>query len=202
MTFFWLLVGIFCVTAIPMAMSIQQMRKHDQILFKICQLRRECFQFMREQDAHLTRNDYISMRLLIKILNFTIKRYGDYKTVLFDYRMYYKYFKDNERSFHRTAKVLHTDNEEVMALFKKFRICLFDAFFTFTPLLKSEIICRFVLFSMETAAKAGWKAAYTRFRYGLYLLQNEAQYAQRNFSPMSIHTMESLRATIKIPATR
>ena len=97
MAFFWLLVGIFLVTSIPMAVSLQQMRKHDKTLFQMCQLRRECFEFMRKQDAPLERDDYVSMRLLISALNVTIKRYDDYKTVFFDVSRYFKYLKDHKR---------------------------------------------------------------------------------------------------------
>ncbi len=57
MLFFWLLVVIFCVTAIPMVKTIQQMKKTDQILFKLHQSRRTRFRLMMKQNQRILPNN-------------------------------------------------------------------------------------------------------------------------------------------------
>lgn len=130
-----------------MIIYLRKLKKHDIVLYKFCQLRREAISILAEKNFNLSRDEYFSVRNLITILNSTIHNYNEYKTAIFDMRKLLKHFRDLKTSAKEIEKLELPQNQQIEKLYNKFLFSMFYAFFAYTPFLKSEIILNIIAYA-------------------------------------------------------
>jgi len=137
---------MFYIAIIPVSMYIfweilhlNNQRKHDVSLYVFCQLRRRCIDYLRENSDTITRNDYISLRKLLFVINVTIKHYKEHKTIMFNYRLFILALRQTKDSYIDSEKIT-TNNPAIQVFHDELQSSIIKAFIAYTPLLKSEII--------------------------------------------------------------
>lgn len=111
---------------------LHEMQKHDSVLYRFCQVRRETMALIREKNFQLTREDYIALRQMAEVTGATIHDYNSHKIYLFNL---FKFLEAIRR--HKKLEVaIHDGLEmkgEILALRNKFGDALMFAFLRFTP---------------------------------------------------------------------
>lgn len=141
-----------CCLAIYMHATyrLNKVKTHDQVLFPFCQLRREIMGFLYEnvfeKPGALSREEYTSMRRLSEALDDAIHNYNDHKTMMFNIRKLEKYLEQYQHIVEQAQPVNLTDNPEIRKFHARFIQCFAKAFLAYTPLIRSELLLRFVAF--------------------------------------------------------
>ena len=140
-----------------MVIYLSSLSKHDKVLYKICQVRRDAMDFLRNDWDSMSKEDYISTRKLIGSLNITINNYNTHKTVLFNLRKFVAYVKEYESFSKEVEKIEPPKNEKIRELHKSAFIAFLHGFFSYTPLIKSELAMRGFVLLLSISAKLGIK---------------------------------------------
>ncbi len=132
MYFYFLIIPVL-IGSCYMIWRLRRMAKHDRVLFRFCQNRRDIMAIIRGRNFDLPREDYIALRELLEVTNNTIHEYNVHKTSLFDFR---KFIRDAQRlnSIRRKMEELDNMNTDVAHLYHKFGLSMLYAFFTYTRL--------------------------------------------------------------------
>ena len=145
-----LLFVCFCVFAFFSWLNIHRVEKHDGALFPFCQLRRDIMRFLYENvfenPGSLSREEYQSVKRLLKMLNGAISNYNEHKTVMFNFRKAAKYLSRYRHTVKQTKPVNLTTNDEIRAFHMRFIRCFAKAFLAYTPLIRYELMLRLVAF--------------------------------------------------------
>lgn len=136
---------------------LTRLRKHDRVLFPICEIRGDLVRsLMRSEDAGtLTRDDYIYARLMLNALNHTVGLYKHHRTRFFNLRAYARFCRQYQASAKELMAVPRTENTELRAIEHRFNHAMLRGFLTYTPYLKSEILIYLVLAVMAFFASLG-----------------------------------------------
>jgi hypothetical protein len=154
---------MFYVAVVPaLALSaymiyyLSRLQKHDRVLYRFCQIRREMMEFFREHGSELSPEEYSSARRLVEVLNLTIHNYKHERTRMFDGRKLLRTLRDYEASVDAVVLADNSrDNERIRAFRTKFEKTLFFAFFEYTPFFRSELALRVLLVAATLLAKLG-----------------------------------------------
>jgi hypothetical protein len=149
-------VPLFCFLAFQI-FRLNEMRKHDTHLFRFCELRRDCIDLMGKEYQSLSRNDYVALRKLVEVLNVTINKYKNHKTVLFDFRLFTRYLGDL-KSVEARAEKISTKNSDIRQLIERMQVSVLAAFLAFTPFLKSEILGKVIARILAVATNTGMES--------------------------------------------
>ncbi len=122
--------------------KLREFRKHDLHLFKFCQIRRDIISYARENYEDFSEEEYIAFRKLLDILNDLIHSYKYSKTVIFDFRLFLRYVKNNRLISEEFAQIPETNNEYFREVSLRLNNAVIDAFFAYTPFLRYEIILK------------------------------------------------------------
>lgn len=137
---------------------LRSITKHDKILFGFCQNRREMMKLIRDKNQTLSIEDYQALRELVEMTNKTIHNFNHYKPVLFNFRRFIEYVR-NAQEVDNKFKEHQFGSQEIAELYNRFFLTLLGAFFTFTPLIKSEIVLRASIYFFKALAKLGARKA-------------------------------------------
>lgn len=137
-----LLLVLFC-----MILYLRKLKKHDIVLYRFCQLRRNTISMIAENKLTLSKEEYSSLRTLITILNSTIHNYNECKTAVFDIRNLFKHFRELKKSTNEIENLQLPDNKDIKELYFQFLFSMFYAFFAYTPFLKSEIVLTIITYA-------------------------------------------------------
>lgn len=154
--FYLLFIPAFFISCL-MIVHLQRLKKHDLVLYRFCQVRRESMQFLRNNWEDLPREEYIALRKLLKILNTTINRYNDHKTVLFNLRRFVERVREFEYFSKKVEQTEIPKTVEIQQLYKKTSISFLYGFFAYTPLIKSEIFIKISLIIISFLTMLGVK---------------------------------------------
>jgi hypothetical protein len=130
--FFYALMTPVLVAMIFMIHRLRAMAKHDRVLHRLCELRREMMAFLRKNPYSLTREEYHELRELIELTNTTIHNYNAFKKEFVGIGPRIEYGRKCERM----DKQIHNrqvKSEFVSELYQKFTFTMFIAVLTFIP---------------------------------------------------------------------
>ncbi len=138
----------FCVFFTASWMQIRREGKHDDVLFPFCQLRRDVMKYRYEAiiDDALSLEAVASLRRLSKSLDVTIHNYKRHRTVMFDIRKMAECLRQYRHTIKRMDPVDLTDNAAIREFHRRFVHCFAKAFLAYTPLIRSELALRLVVF--------------------------------------------------------
>ena len=135
-----------------------ELKKHDKYLFKFCQIRRDAMKLLRDGYEDLSKEDYVALSGLLKVLNTSIRHYNMYKTILFNFRFYLAFFKAMKASNRKIESMPTCNNPKVNELYSRTRYAILEAFFAYTPFLKSEIVLNISYGLLKAFARSGMES--------------------------------------------
>lgn len=118
---------------------LRKQKKHDINLYMFCQLRRECVEYLCDNSDSMSRNDYISLRKLLFVINVTIKYYKEHKTIMFNYRLFSLALKQTKNTYIDSERIT-ISNPDIKVFHDELQASIIRAFIAYTPLLESQII--------------------------------------------------------------
>jgi len=156
---FYILMTTALVTTIWMLFRVRKLKRHDEVLYKFCGLRRQAMRYLRDEDNlnSLSRQEYITLRKLVETINVTIEGYKTHKTVMFNLRYFMRFLREYKRYNKKTETIAKTDNIEIEELRDGIQKALLFGFMTYTPFIKSEVLVRVLVFLLSLLAHTGWK---------------------------------------------
>lgn len=144
---FYLLVGPSAILLIIMYINLRRITKHDKVLFRFCQLRRDIMRLIDSEALQMSKADYRSLRTMLDATNVTIHEFNNFKITMFNFRWFISWLKKHKREASNMDK-LATKNAQINKLFDEYRIALVKAVLSYTPFIKSQItimVCLAVL---------------------------------------------------------
>ncbi|MFL6283259.1 MAG: hypothetical protein ACJ74Q_08985 [Pyrinomonadaceae bacterium] len=142
------------VGSVYMIWHLRRLKKHDHVLFKFCQTRRDVMTLLREENYDLRRPDYLALRYLAVFSSGMIHHFNDLKKSRFNAR---KFVEEVRRAklIDKKIKKKAIKDERIGALYHQFERAHIAAFFAFTPFFTSEIVLRLLPFFVQLLAKVG-----------------------------------------------
>lgn len=126
--------------SLAMIFKLLSLRKHDRVLYRFCQLRRDIMAYLRDKRDRIPPEDYEQVRMLLQIVNQDIHNYNHYKRNKFNIR----YLLREARHLFKSARAAEIkkikNNAKVEGFYKDYGLALVSAFLSYTPFFKSKII--------------------------------------------------------------
>src|SRR6266702_1750215 len=85
MYFYFLIIPSLVVLAL-VCLDLCRIKKHDKVLYRFCQIRRESMSFLRKKGFSLSVHDYTVLKEMLDGLDITIHNYNACKCKVFNYR--------------------------------------------------------------------------------------------------------------------
>ncbi len=120
-------------------LQLRRMRKHDRVLYRFCQTRRMSMEILRVRGFELPREDYLVLREVLQGTTETIHHYEDCKSTLFNFRKFLQRTKELKSNAESVQRLANVRDPEIKAVINSLRNAIFNAFFAYTPLIKSTI---------------------------------------------------------------
>ena len=133
-----------------MLFYLRRLKKHDKVLYRFCQLRRETMSIIREANFDLKPEDYAVLRALVEKTSDTIHDFNNCKVSLFNVR---KLSEQVSRA--KMIEALDVENPQIQKLCLGYTLAMLRAFFTFTPFIKSELGLRVAPYLLRALASLG-----------------------------------------------
>ena len=152
--FYLLIVPVYIMT-FYMFFHLLKIKKHDKVLYKFCEVRRDIMAILRKENFNLPKDDYLALRRLLMVLNDSIHYYDDHKTGLFNIRKFFKFLDKFKEQLTQVDNFEIPQKPEIINLYKDFTLTMLLAFFTFTPLLKYEFFLNFLMYISKALIKHG-----------------------------------------------
>ncbi len=139
------------------AVELYSIKKHDRILYKYCQLRRNILSLFREQGLKLNEEDNNLLMEISEYVDITIHEFRYMKTEIFNIRNAKKLINKSASAtkVNNSFFMRDTSNKDVLKIQKQLKYCLIDSAIAYTPFLRSQIIYYLLLRIAELLAKLG-----------------------------------------------
>lgn len=151
--FFYLLVlpviGLMLVTI----SHLRGRRKHDVVLYRFCQIRRELMAFLRAEGTQLSAGDYRFALRFVSALHGTIHNYKDHKEGMFNFRLFLLFLKRFSESVDELRRIPTSDLPRLQELRYRYGNAMLRGFVVFTPFFRSEMVLRL----LSAMARVGGK---------------------------------------------
>lgn len=134
---------------IHMIYHMNKIRKHDKVLFRFCQLRRDILQYLREKGNNLPEKDYKEIRTLVDLVNDHIHHFDDHKSGLFRLNGLFSNAKSVYTKVRKSEEKKVPNNKKIEAFYNSYGKSLLIAFLTYTPFLASKIIVLLLIKILE-----------------------------------------------------
>ncbi len=139
-------------------LQIRKAAKHDRVLFPFCQLRRDIMCFLREhmpdQPNALSREEYDSVLRLLDVVSDVIHHYNRHKTVMFNFRRVIKFSMKYRDTLEQAKPIEMTGNAKIQEFHHRFVGLLAKAFIAYTPLIRWEMVLRFIAYIYRARKEA------------------------------------------------
>jgi len=168
--FFYFLIFSSFIMACGMLYHVNKLRKHDRILFSFCQIRRDAMQLIASRQLSLSKAEYNSVRDLSLCLNVVIHDYDECKNTIFNIRRLIRMMKAFKQTTKDVDRIKIPNDPEIIQLHSKFRIAMFEAFLTYTPLIRSEILVKLLVMILAFIGNRGVKSMGKAGEYFNWLL--------------------------------
>ncbi len=149
------MIYIFIVPVILMSVGmlyrLQRLTKHDKVLYKFCQLRRDTIQVLREKSFNLTKEEFFSIRELLFTLDEAIHNYDRLKIEIFTLGEFVgEHFRKVKATVTKTKDTVTVGvvsaqfelpkNTKIRELYQAYFAAMFFAFFVYTPFIRFTIV--------------------------------------------------------------
>ena len=114
-------------------------------------------EYLRSNQDSISKTEYEVIKKILIILNHTIHWYSKYRTYLFNFRIFRKYINKTKKLSDSSQTIVKINNEVIDSFRYKLEIYILEAFFAYTPFLRSEIILKILLFATTILLKIGLK---------------------------------------------
>jgi hypothetical protein len=168
---FYLLVLPSLAMSILVLFNLLSLKKHDVVLFRFCQIRRDAIKLIAARGAGFDRTSYHSIRNLLECLNVMTHNYEGCKTHIFNIRRLEQTFKHYKHTTRQVDKIQIPDDAEIVMLHKRFRYAMLEAFLVYTPLIRSEILARLLLNVIKLFSLMGIKSLASAGNYLSWLIE-------------------------------
>jgi hypothetical protein len=140
---FYMVVIPAIVTFIIRLFALHRMKKHDLVLYRFCEIRRDLMNFLRDPAMNLDNVAYARTRSMLNVINYIIHEYDFCKRNLFNMRKFLNYFGEATKLATGLEK---TGNSKMDGIANDLVFAVVEAFFQFTPFLRSEATFKIVQF--------------------------------------------------------
>lgn len=123
-----------------MLIRLFMQQKHDTVLFRLCQTRRDIMKILRDRGFNLSKEEYLVLRELLQAVSGMIHHYEKCKATVFNLRKIKNYAKNLKKQDDDIARFDNVRDEEIREVIRSFRLNMFLAFFAYTPLMKSGFV--------------------------------------------------------------
>lgn len=140
---------MFYVLTIPIILllaynlfRLRQIRLHDEVLYKFCQLRRDVVRTIDEDINGYSKQEYRQIRLLLDQLNSTIRNFTHMKKNIFTFKIFLElvkaYIDFNTKRGSKSIK--RSENDSIVLLYTQYNKTLIDGFISYVPFLRYRLI--------------------------------------------------------------
>jgi hypothetical protein len=156
---FYLLVIPVTIALLLELRHMLRLRKHDRVLFPICQIRRDLVAFVAAKyDAgELDRDDYIYARLMLNSVNSMISLYREHRMAMFNLRRFVLMLARYRQSAKQLILVPRTDTLELRQIEARLNRAMASGFFAYTPWLRTQFGAYIAMRLMALLAGLGLK---------------------------------------------
>ena len=134
---------------------LHYVRKHDRVLFRFCQIRRDMMSLLRERGTELSKEDYAALRFFLKGINNLVQRYSVHKFKMFNARAFVAWVRNNAKLLEESAAIPESDDKEIQALQLRTTIAIALGFFAYTRFLRFEVMAKFLAHLAKLFARFG-----------------------------------------------
>jgi len=166
-------------------LKLRNLKKHDIVLFRFCQIRRDIMKLIDTRGVNLDRTGYHSVRNMLECLNSMTHNYEGFKVHIFNVRRLERILKSYKHATRQIDKIQVPSDAEIVELHKKFRYAMLEAFLVYTPLIRSEIMARLLLKLLMLLSHAGIKSLARFGNYLAWLIDEMAEINSHNH-PLSV----------------
>ena len=118
---------------------LHYVRKHDLILFRFCQIRREMMSLLRERGTELSKQDYNALRFFLKGINNLVQRYSVHKFNMLNARAFAAWARKNAKLLEESEAIPKSNDEQIQILQMRTNIAIALGFFAYTHFLRFEV---------------------------------------------------------------
>ena len=141
------------IASLLMIVYLHRLRKHDTVLFQFCQNRREIMTSLRKETVELSPEAYSDVRHILDVTSDTIHYFNECKPHHFNLRRFIEYMVSQDVMTNEADEEFA--DPEIEKFYDRHIDALLNAFFAFTPFIKSEMILQMAVFLAQTIAKIG-----------------------------------------------
>lgn len=145
----YMVFACFCVFFVLSLRLLMSARRHDRVLFRFCQLRRDVMEFLYQNTVAdpdtMTLAEYQSVRRLLGVLNRMIHDYSDHKKMMFNLRYVLKALRQYRHTLKQAKPIDLTENAAIQRFHQRFAYCCAKAFLAYTPFIRSEAVLRLAM---------------------------------------------------------
>jgi len=133
-------ISVFLVFQIAQLWSI---KKHDKVLYPICQIRRDIFKLLKSQEILMSDDNYKALTQLLETVDIVIHQYVPMKKTLFDLGKFLEQYQQviKTKEFYKMMDSAPQNiDKEVQHLQERFVRAVFNGFFAYTPFIRSKFL--------------------------------------------------------------
>lgn len=128
--------------------SVKKHQKHDYVLFRFCQIRRDLMEELRGRFDTLTPCEYEAAEFLLSALNGIIRHYHNHKITMFNLRKMRRIVESDLQCHQKVREDVKQQlsrvpsDTKISVLYNDFFRAATVAFLSYTPFIRCEIILR------------------------------------------------------------
>lgn len=164
MTFFILIVPS-SLLLLFMLVRLNKIKKHDLVLYRFCQIRRDAIALVDNRQDELTKKEYASVRSILDCTSVMIHEYEACKSAIFNFRKFLSFLKHYREKAQEADRVKIPNDQQIIDLHHKYRYALAMAFLAYTPYIRSELLIRVLIAIFVLLGKLGVKSLKSGVNY-------------------------------------
>ena len=148
-TIFIVVILITALFAVASYVNVKKHEKHDCVLFRFCQIRRDLMKDLRDRyDTTLTLQEWQAAQFLLKNINGIIQHYYSHRATMFNLRKVRQMIESDLKIYQNTQLEISKHRSElpketeIWRLYKNFANACFQSFIAYTPFIRLEIVLR------------------------------------------------------------
>lgn len=145
MFFYETLMAASLVICLTIGIHLRRVKRHDRVLYRFCQVRRDIMTLFRDRGFEMSKHDYFALRDLLEVVNDTIHHFHECKSTIFNFRTLHRMARELRESDLAFGEIEFPKDKDALAVIERYRGAMFRAFLTYTPFIKSEIALRITL---------------------------------------------------------
>lgn len=154
--FFAAMIPVLLLSGYMIAL-LRRLEKHDRVLYRFCEVRRKLMRLLRQSGTELSPEDYRVARALLDMLETNIHNYQETKKFLLNGRRFLKSLRTYSKSAVEVANLAMIRDPRVAEVRNELGRAVLLGILDYTPLLRSELLVRFIAGSASFFARLGWR---------------------------------------------